>query len=118
MNKRDFVAIAIVLLLSTLAFVLVNLGRGEGGTVVITKNGAEYGAYPLGENRIIEIDEDGRNTVVIEDGSVYMKDADCPDKYCEKQGKISTAGDSIICLPHRLSVEIRSDDAAVDAVAR
>ena len=48
------------------------------------------------------------NIVVIEDGHVYMKYADCPDGLCIKQGKISREGESIICLPHKLVIRIVS----------
>jgi hypothetical protein len=45
-----------------------------------------------------------------------MIDADCPDKLCEKQGKISKNGQSIICLPNKIVIKINSDtDTDVDA---
>ena len=39
-----------------------------------------------------------------------MKEANCPDKLCIHQGKISKNGETIVCLPHGLIVEIKSDD--------
>ena len=121
MNKRDFIAIAIVIILSAVGFLLLNFGRARGSEVVITAGGSEYGTYPLSEDKVIEIKSDvGLNTVVIENGSVYMKDADCPDRYCVKQGKVTGSGDSIICLPHKLVVEVKSSDGenTIDAVAK
>ena len=35
-----------------------------------------------------------------------MKDADCPDKICINMGTIRKKGQTIICLPHKLVVEI------------
>lgn len=121
MNKRDFIAIAIVIILSAAGFLLLNLGHAQGSEVVITADGSEYGTYPLSEDKVIEIKSDvGSNIVVIENGSVYMKDADCPDRYCVKQGKVTGSGDSIICLPHKLVVEVKSSDGenTIDAVAK
>ena len=60
----------------------------------------------------------GSNTVVIENGTVYMKDADCPDKLCEKTGKISKNGETIVCLPHRVVVEIQGGEGNVDSLVR
>ena len=40
-----------------------------------------------------------------------MKDADCPDKLCEKTGKISKNGETIVRLPHRVVVEIQGGEA-------
>lgn len=121
MNKRDFIAVAIVIILSAAGFLLLNLGHAQGREVVITADGSEYGTYTLSDDKVIEIKSDvGSNTVVIENGSVYMKDADCPDRYCVKQGKVIGSGDSIICLPHKLVVGVKSSDGenTIDAVAK
>ena len=119
MNKRDFVAIAAALLLTALSFLVFMRSGAPGSTVIIKLDGKVYGSYSLSENRRIEIKENkAHNTVVIEDGSVRMEDSDCPDLYCVKQGRITRSGESIICLPHRLSVELVSDKPEIDAVAR
>ena len=54
-----------------------------------------------------------------------MTDADCPDKYCIQMGKATHTGDTIVCLPHKLVIEITSsasDDSSsdldIDTVAR
>ena len=40
-----------------------------------------------------------------------MKEADCPDGYCKEQGRISGQKQTIVCLPHKLVVEvIRQND--------
>lgn len=121
MNKRDFIAIAIVIILSAAGFLFLNTSHAQGSEVVITLGGSEYGTYSLADDRVIEIKSDfGSNTVVIENGSVYMKDADCPDRYCVKQGKVKDSGDSVICLPHKLVVGVKSHNGenTIDAVAK
>ncbi|MFR4337598.1 MAG: NusG domain II-containing protein [Lachnospira pectinoschiza] len=50
-----------------------------------------------------------------------MTDADCPDKLCVKTGMISKTGETIVCLPHRVVVEIigaAADDSGVDSIVR
>lgn len=42
-------------------------------------------------------------------GGISIEDADCPDKICLKQGFINKPGQSIICLPHKLVIEIIGD---------
>lgn len=121
MNKRDFIAIAVVIILSAAGFLFLNLGHAQGSEVVISEGGSEYGTYPLSVDKVIEIKSDvGTNTVVIENDAVYMKHADCPDRYCVKQGRVTDSGDSIICLPHKLVVEVKSQDGenTIDAVAK
>ena len=114
MNRRDFVAIAVVLLLSVAGFLLFNRTGESGSEVVITKDGTVVAQYPLSDNREIDL---GGNVVVIDGGSVRMKSADCPDKYCVAQGAISREGETIVCLPHRIVVEVKGGDG-IDAVAQ
>ena len=61
---------------------------------------------------------DGENIVVIHDNSVYVESADCPGQDCVKMGKISKAGEEIVCLPHRLVIRIEGDENVIDAVVR
>ena len=58
----------------------------------------------------------GKNEVIIENGKVYMHESNCKEKICMKMGKISIAGDSIICLPNRLMVKIVSDKKNEDSL--
>jgi hypothetical protein len=48
----------------------------------------------------------GHNTVHVEHGSIAVSEADCPDQICVHQGAIETGALPIVCLPHRLVVEI------------
>ncbi len=57
------------------------------------------------------------NTIQVQEGRVQMKDANCPDKLCIHQGQISKNGETIVCLPHGLVIEIKGgENAAVDLV--
>ena len=47
-----------------------------------------------------------------------MTEANCGDHTCVRMGRISRAGEAIVCLPHRLVVEIVGGEAAADAVTR
>lgn len=39
-----------------------------------------------------------------------MEEANCPDGYCEEQGKISEHTQTIVCLPHKLVVEVLENE--------
>ncbi|MEE3468604.1 MAG: NusG domain II-containing protein [Eubacterium sp.] len=60
----------------------------------------------------------GRNRLIIRGGEAWIEEADCPDKLCVNQGHISHTHDSIVCLPHHISVRIagETEQAAPDAV--
>ena len=40
-----------------------------------------------------------------------MGPADCPDGYCIRQGKITGKGQVIVCLPHRLVLEVTGEES-------
>ena len=57
----------------------------------------------------------GTNTLVIENGVAYMDYSSCPDHVCERKGKIRYAGQTIVCLPNKLTVTIIGEtDESVD----
>ena len=85
-----------------------------GGTVaVISIDGEEYDRIDLSkvrESYDIEIETRwGRNTIHVEPGAISVTEADCPDGICVRQGKLTTAGVPIVCMPHRLVIEIYGD---------
>ena len=54
------------------------------------------------------------NLISVADNMVIVEAADCKDQICVRHKPISSKGESIICLPHRLVVEIVGDDNSVD----
>lgn len=54
----------------------------------------------------------GYNLVEIGDERVRVIEADCPDKIDVKQGYISRIGETIVCLPNHLVVEIKGTASA------
>ena len=52
----------------------------------------------------------GWNTIRVSHGAIQVVDADCPGHDCVEQGAISDGAIPIVCLPHRLVIEIEQDD--------
>ena len=91
--------------------------RRKGEAVIVEQNGKETARYALFEDRTVQIEgEGGYNTLVIESGEAWLSEADCPTQLCVKTGRIRYAGQSIVCLPHRLAVRIVGGASALDAV--
>lgn len=62
------------------------------------------------EEQIIEIEtEDGLNILKVHDYGIEMIEADCPDQLCLTFGFVKRAGGTIVCLPHKMIVEIEGD---------
>lgn len=102
MRKGDIALIIIAVIF----LVLWLIPKPQGSTVIVSLNGEVYKEVSLNENSVIPIEtEFGKNTVFIENGEVFVADANCPDGLCEKD-RISKSGESIVCLPNRLSVTV------------
>lgn len=122
--KKDLILAAAVLAAAAImGFYFWICGRNkaevENGILEITIDGELYGDFPMDEDTEMAITSSyGSNTVVIEQGIAYVKEADCPDKVCAGMPEISHDGEVICCLPHRLFLTVRGgEDAAYDAIA-
>jgi hypothetical protein len=61
------------------------------------------------EEQTIEVRTDrGYNILKVHDYGIEMYDADCPDQVCLGFGFITLPKQTIVCLPHRVLVEIAS----------
>jgi nitrate/nitrite transporter NarK len=112
LDKAEFKSLILILasvVVGISAFFTVRLLREEGSAVRVQVNGetvAEYSLLYDGEYVL----NGGSNILVIEDGRAFMKDADCPDHLCVKQGKISKTGQVITCLPNKLTVTVYGEE--------
>ena len=106
-RKADIVLfILLVLLGGALAFPALFMSSG-GDTVKVTVNGKLYGTYKLSEDKEITISKSGHiNKFRIKDGTVDMIKASCKNQICVHEAKISRSGQSIVCLPNRVSIVI------------
>ena len=95
---------------------VVSPGSGEGLRVYITCDGQPLLELPFGERHSVRIIQDGgaENTVAITEDAVYMEHADCDNQDCVQMGAVTrenlelrVMGGFIICLPHKISVEVR-----------
>ena len=115
-HRNDLILILLPLLAAGLLFLLLRPGGG-GQYVLVTVDGQEVGCYPLGEDRTVTIGEEDYNILEIRDGAAAVTDANCGDHTCVRTGEIRRAGETIICLPHRLVVKIIGGGETVDAVS-
>lgn len=115
MKKNDCILYFIVFFAILVLAAIYFLQPHKGDTVIIRHNGNIVQKADLNTNAIIDIG--GKNTVVIEDGQVYMQYADCPDKLCMRQGSISDNRKEIICLPNRVTISVIKK-SEYDAISR
>lgn len=127
MKKADIILIILCLLASVLLGMFFILFRGQGSTAVLSYDGAEISVINLSESGMTyylvrktdqgivvetyelypELPVEGDfNLFSVSNGSVNMAAADCKDQICVHHRPIAAIGESVICLPHRLVVEI------------
>lgn len=115
--KRKYIAdilLIIFLIISTgiISFFIYTEPNSDVLKVEVCVDGKVIKTYPLETDSAYDIKDklSTGNTLVIENGKVYISDADCDDELCVKQGSIKRVNESIICLPHKLVVRITSDE--------
>lgn len=114
-KKADLILLAAVLLIASL-FMVPLLQKNDASAngklfARITVDGKPYKTVELGpKEQELEIRTSyGYNLLKLHDKGIQMIDADCPDKLCLTFGNVKAVGQTIVCLPHRLMVEVVSD---------
>ena len=89
------------------------------GSLVIKRSGKEIYVNELPAEKTIQINENNKKWVVeIKGTAARVIESSCPKKICVKQGWIYGAGLPIICVPFKISLEIRTTDLKIDAITR
>ena len=117
MTKGDKYLIVLVLVLTivSLGFIKSQALSNDSKYVSVQVNGTEikkiiYDKKIIGKTIAIET-EYGYNLLEIGDERVRIIEASCPDKIDVKQGYISRIGETIVCIPNKLVVEIKGVEA-------
>ena len=112
--KKWIVIFAAIFLVCIGAFAFLRHLGMQGTVAVIRVDGEVYEKINLDTVTVaydMEIEtEFGYNKIHIEPGSISVTDADCRDHICIRRGEIDEAGVPIVCLPHRLTIEIEGGD--------
>jgi len=110
MKRKEIIIFAIIFVVALASVLIMQLRpAGETKTVLITVDGEEYKRISVNqeteESFTIETDH-GINDVVISDGKINVVSADCPTQICVNTKEANVAGDLIVCLPHKVVIEI------------
>ncbi|MDD7305179.1 MAG: NusG domain II-containing protein [Peptoniphilaceae bacterium] len=122
--KKMDIVIIFVLFFTSLAMVVAThsmQSQADGEYLVIELDGKEYAKYDLNEDRTVEIESKngGKNTIEIKDKKARMVFANCTDLICTRMPAIGEKGQTIVCLPHRLYLEVDSNkEADIDQVVK
>lgn len=114
MKKLDYVIIITLIIVSLLSSGIIIYSSAknkyQSQYVEISIGGDLYKKIPFDSSTEEKIDvktDLGENLINISKGYVQILDADCPDKVCIRDGSISKPGQVLVCLPHKVVVEIK-----------
>ncbi len=122
--KKMDIVIIIALFFTSLALVFLTksiTSQAGGEYLVIELDGKEYGRYDLSKDRTIDVESQngGLNTIEIKNKKARMIYANCLDLICTRMPPISEKGQTIVCLPHRLYLEVDSNkEQEIDQVVQ
>ena len=112
MKKNDIKLIATILAVAVV-FLIAMTWYQKNNTkdqpyALVTIDGVEYGQYLLSKDvtERIEFEDGSYNVLEIKDGEAQISEASCPDQICVNHMRIHYSGETIVCLPNKLVVEI------------
>ena len=108
--KFDIILISSLILIGGLIIYIISLSS-PGKYVAVRVNGEVKATFPLDTDLEYEImGESGSiNILKIKDGRAQIESASCPDKLCVNSGSVKYVGQSVICLPNKVVIEILSE---------
>jgi hypothetical protein len=116
-HRTDIIVIASLLIISLVVILVVNLTKEEGAYAEVAINGVTVGEYSLEIDGVYSLNG-GTNVLTIENGVAYMSYSNCPDHVCENMGKVRYVGETITCLPNRITITIVGDsEGSVDFIS-
>ena len=79
---------------------------------VVQNTAGYYAELPLNEETTLEVTSSlGTNILIVSGGMICCTESDCANQVCVNTGWISQEGELIVCLPHRLTVQVVKDPA-------
>lgn len=106
-KKRDIMLAVLLIVIGVAMLICMRIFRKDGSYVEVYVDGKLVQRQKLSESGTYKIEtSSGTNILIIEDGQAYVSEADCPDKLCTNMGCISKNGENIVCIPHKLVIQI------------
>lgn len=114
MTRADRLLILVLAVAALLAWPLLAAAGGNAEFAEISGPGGAT-RVPLGTDDVLLVDGTGGDLrVVVQNGSVRVEEADCPNQICVRTGRIESAGSVIACVPN--DVVIRVEGGQTDGI--
>lgn len=113
----DILIVLALVVLSFAPIVVFSLNRADSPIqeAVLSVDGKKIKTFGLSDESqsytYLYKDKDGdENLIQVKGSKIRIKEASCKDQVCVRRGWIDESGETIVCLPHKLLIEIKSSD--------
>lgn len=125
MTTWDKLLITTVLAAAAASFFVIGAalgGTAPGESVVVKVDGMVTERFSLDEQTIVTIEgRSGTCRLRVNEGTARIISSDCLNRLCVARGSIDENGEAIVCLPHRIVIEVTGSArvfGGVDGVVR
>ncbi len=110
----DYSIIAAVIIC---AVIMLMPAKQAGDRAVLYCDGKPVKTFDLSVDTEFVFENDYVNIITVKNGSILVRDADCPDRVCVYSGKISKSGQTICCLPNKVVIRVFTDNKETDVIS-
>ena len=118
-NRIWIVVFSFVALLCLGIWLFISNVSSPSKVVGIYKDGSLVEKIDLnsvtGEREITLSGDLGDNVILVSNGHIEMKSADCPDKICVEHGELKSSSSPIVCLPNKVVIKFEENTDGTDA---
>lgn len=118
-NRIWIVVFSFVAVLCLALWLFISSVSSQSMIVGIYKDGSLVEKIDLnvvtGEREITLSGEYGDNVILVSNGHIKMKSADCPDKLCVNHGELKSSSSPIVCLPNKVVIKFENGTDGADA---
>ena len=118
-NRIWIVVFSFVALLCLEIWLFISNVSSPSKVVGIYKDGSLVEKIDLssvtGEREITLSGDLGDNVILVSNGRIEMKSADCPDKICVEHGELKSSSSPIVCLPNKVVIKFEGSTDGADA---
>ncbi|MCI8627954.1 MAG: NusG domain II-containing protein [Firmicutes bacterium] len=108
MKKKEMIFFTVLLIVAVVFYIITSKSNTEHNTITVSIDGTVYKEFDLYQNQNYTIQtEQGYNVLQIQNHKATIIEADCPDQLCVQQKAVSHIGELIVCLPHKMVIEVK-----------
>ncbi len=105
------VTILLLVLMASIVGMVVLYRQEPGQWVAIVQDGEVLETIDLSHTAdrtfTIRCPDGGENVIRIENGTICIQSADCPDGTCVQMGILQSEAEPLVCLPHKLLIRFQ-----------